>query len=151
MRRKALGTTRVHERIEYNGTDYIKLLERDTLKRLDVTWCQTKSDLQALSRLYRELMSAAQRWWWVDTGVQLMLVPTEYGFIWLVPDEAENSRRIKWLMSRADRFEQKIVKRINDHASVLSEDSSKVEEIINGPGEGEYYTDSPGEISGDQQ
>lgn len=127
---------RTYERIEHEGTEYIKLLESDTLRKLDVSWCQTRSDVQALNRLYQELMNAMRRWFWVDTGVQLRLLPTDYGFVWMVEDSPENSKRVRWLVSRATRFEDKIVKRINDYASVLSDDSSKIGEVVNGTEEG---------------
>lgn len=137
-----MGTKRVYDRIEYNGEEYIKLLEKETLKRLDVSWCETKRDLQALNKLYQELMHTAQRWYWVDTGVQLTLLPTDFGFIWMVPDEEENSKRIQWLMSRARTYENKIVNRINKYASVLAERPDKVEEVLNNGNEsGEHSTD----------
>jgi hypothetical protein len=129
-----VGTNRVYDRVEYQGVEYIKILEKDTLKRLDVSWCKTKEDLQSLNRLYQELMETARKWYWVDTGVQLTLVPTDYGFMWLISDEAENSRRLQWLISRADRYEQKIVNRINKYASVLA---SEQEGEDNGHEEGE--------------
>lgn len=137
-----MGTKKVYDRVEYNGEQYIKLLEKETLKRLDVSWCQTKKDLQALNKLYQELMHTAQRWYWVDTGVQLRLLSTEFGFIWLVFDEEANSKRLQWLMSRARTYENKIVNRINKYASVLAEQPEKVEEVLDDGNEsGEYSAD----------
>jgi hypothetical protein len=129
--------------VEYNGEDYIKLLDRDTMKKLDLSWCKTRKDLRYLSKLYEELMDRGRRWFWVDTGVELVMVPTKYGFLWLVKDEPENSRRIQWLMSRADRMEQKIRKRINDYAGVLAE-QPEPKEVLDGPDEGESDTHSDG-------
>lgn len=124
-----MGRTQVHDRVEYNGQDYIKLLERETMKRLDLSWCKTREDLRYLSRLYQELMDTGRRWFWVDTGVELTMVPTKYGFMWLVEDEPENSRRIQWLISRADRMEQKIRKRLDSYGSLLAGQPEEEEEL----------------------
>lgn len=135
---------KVYERMEYDGEEHLLLLDDQSLKELDISWCKTREDVQAMNRLLHEFISTVEKFFWIDTGVSIKLVAHKDGFHWLAPDNRDISMRYVHLSQKARKFKDKIVARVNEYAEVLSENPDKIEEVME-----EYAEDESRERSSD--
>lgn len=123
--------SRVYDRYEHEGKEYLMLLKDETVKQLDASWIQTRKDLTSFKDLLHRFAGTAEDWFWIDTGVPAKLVKHEHGYVWLIDDTRENSQRFVWLSNKAKRFQKKLVERLNEMSELLSTGMDPEEAIEN--------------------
>lgn len=124
-----MAQPRKHERRTVNGVEYLVLHRSAILKDLDTTIIQSVHDANVLMEKLRSIVHGAELWFWVETGYALK-IDWDGGkdeYVWCVVDSTEASTRFAWLSTKARKFANALVKRINESGRDLIEARQLVE------------------------
>lgn len=123
-----LPKPRTYPRVVHEGTEYLLLIEQDTLSQLNLEWAFTAADIKDFYKKYKLYTETAKQWFYIETGIELILIPREQGFAWAVEDERDMSTKYVWLRRKALRFERKIVERLNSYGDSINEALGRIGE-----------------------
>lgn len=133
-----MAKPRTYPRVEHEGKEYLQLLNEDTLGQLNVEWALTATDIRNFYKRYTEYVRAAQAWFYVETGYELVLIPHETnGFVWAVEAGGDMSTRYVWLQRKAKKFHRYIVERLNAYGRSVDEALKHINSAIGAEGEEE--------------
>lgn len=108
------GRGKTYPRRSHEGVEYLMLNDAITLKQFNVAYLKEKEDVTKVMKLYNEYLGYAQKWFLIETGRPLTLIPTKEGHTWCMQDTRRNSQDYMWLSQKVRRYEKHIVDRIND-------------------------------------
>lgn len=109
------GRSKVYKRKMHEGVEYLLIHDSKILEEIDLSWVRNDNDIKEILKMLHEYVEVGAKWFWIETDVPVTLIKKQDGFTWLVPDERQNSANYKWLRSKAERSEEKIVARINQY------------------------------------
>lgn len=126
------------ERVTVNGVEYLVLHRSAILKDLDVTIIKTYEDVNLLMSKLRHIVHGAELWYWVETGFALVLDWDDESdeYVWCVVDNNDSSTRYTWLSTKARKFANSLVKRLNESGRDLLEANKLVAEFKEGTSSG---------------
>jgi hypothetical protein len=104
-----------------SGEEYLQLIDANVLRDLDTSWIVDEFAVQTAIRLFNEYANAAAVWFFVETGIELLVHNTPEGMIWAVPDERQFSQKYGWLKTKAERAFSKVVERINKDGKEITD------------------------------
>lgn len=138
-----MGQPKVYKRMEHEGEDYLLLSDQNVLEDIDLSWVRSDDDLKEVLQKLHDYESTGAKWFWIETGVPVKIKKTKTGFTWLAPDTRDNSMKYKWLRSKVERYEARIVETINKYGEEISAvlHGEEDESVNAGAGESDRHTD----------
>lgn len=126
-----MAQPRKHERRKSDGIEYLVLHRSAIIKDLDTTIIQSHEDANVLMAKLREIVHGAELWYWVETGYALFIDWDESTdeYVWCVVDSNEASTRYPWLSTKARKFANLLVKRINESGRTMIETKDMIEQL----------------------
>ena len=106
-------------RAVHEGEDCIVLHQGQPLRQVDLLWGPSRVILRKIAEKYNEYLGFAQAWFTMDTGEVLYLFEDGSETVWAVRDTSDNSAKYRALQKKAERFEAKIVLRMNEYSQTL--------------------------------
>lgn len=120
--------------IDEEGRSHLQLIDANVLRDLDTSWITDDVAVRTAIQLFNEYAGAAATWFFIETGITLLVHQTPDGVIWAVPDQRVFSQKYNWLKTKAERVFEKIVYRINT-------DGERIANQYRGGGDSEHEAD----------
>lgn len=106
-------------RVVHEGESCIVLHRGKPLREIDLLWGPKRELVIKIAQKYAEYLELAHGWFSVDTGEVLFLFEEEDETVWAVRDSTDNSAKYRALQNKAQRFEKKIIERLNGYTETL--------------------------------
>jgi hypothetical protein len=108
-----MARPKVYPRHRIGDKEFILLHQEDSIGKIDIDSVKEDDEIKRAMMLFDLYSEKAKEWFWIETGVQLVLYPTKRGYKWCVEDNRDNAGDYRWLSNKAKRFERKIIERVN--------------------------------------